>query len=125
MCFLQTVTCCHNYQSSSQTCTWVESPGVLPQTPAESVLSSSSWSAEDTTRTFHFHDITNIIITLFWFTLPAIIQVSVSNLVFAPQQAVGLIVNTGADKVHAVILNPEVEISEPEHQPASGQEQEI
>lgn len=41
----------------------------------------------------------------------------VSNLVFAPQQVVVLIVDTGADKVHAVVLNSEVEISKPEHQP--------
>lgn len=41
-----------------------------------------------------------------------------SNLVFAPQQVVGLIVDTGADKVHAMVLNSEVEISKPEHQPA-------
>lgn len=40
-----------------------------------------------------------------------------SNLVFAPQQVVGLIVDTGADKVHAMVLNSEVEISKPEHQP--------
>lgn len=40
-----------------------------------------------------------------------------SNLVFAPQQFVGLIVDAGANKVHAVVLNSEVEIPEPEHQP--------
>lgn len=28
-----------------------------------------------------------------------------------------MIVDTGADKVHAVVLNSEVEISKPEHQP--------
>lgn len=40
-----------------------------------------------------------------------------SDLVFAPEQVVGLIVDAGADKVHAVVLNSEVEISKPEHQP--------
>ncbi len=47
----------------------------------------------------------------------------VSYLVFAPQQAVGLIVDTGADEVHAVVLNSKVEISKPEHQPAPRQGQ--
>lgn len=42
---------------------------------------------------------------------------SASHLVFAPQQIVVLIGDTGADKVHAMVLNSEVEISEPEHQP--------
>lgn len=40
-----------------------------------------------------------------------------SHLVFAPQQVVGLIVDAGADKVHAVVLDSEVEISKPENQP--------
>lgn len=31
-----------------------------------------------------------------------------SDLVFAPQEAVGLIVDAGANKVHAVVLNSEV-----------------
>lgn len=39
------------------------------------------------------------------------------HLVFAPQQVVVLAVDTGANKVNSMILNPEVEISEPEHQP--------
>lgn len=38
------------------------------------------------------------------------------HLVFAPQQAVVLLVDAGADKVHAVVLNSEVEISKPENQ---------
>lgn len=42
---------------------------------------------------------------------------SVSHLVFGPQQAVVLIVDARADEVHAVVLNSEVEISEPEQQP--------
>lgn len=41
----------------------------------------------------------------------------VSNLVFAPQQAERLVVDTGADEVHAVVLNSEVKISKPEDQP--------
>lgn len=44
-CYIEIVTCCHKYQSLSQTCMWAESPEVLPQTPEASVLSSSSWSA--------------------------------------------------------------------------------
>lgn len=39
------------------------------------------------------------------------------HLVFAPQQVVVLAADAGANKVNSVILNPEVEISEPEHQP--------
>ena len=39
-----------------------------------------------------------------------------SNLVFAPQQVVGLIVDAGADKVQAVVLDSEIEISKPEDQ---------
>lgn len=39
------------------------------------------------------------------------------HLVFAPQQPVVLAADAGADKVNSMILNPEVEISEPEHQP--------
>lgn len=38
------------------------------------------------------------------------------HLVFAPQQAVVLLVDAGADKVHAVVLNSEVEIAKPENQ---------
>lgn len=38
------------------------------------------------------------------------------HLVFAPQQAVVLLVDADADKVHPVVLNSEVEISKPENQ---------
>lgn len=44
-------------------------------------------------------------------------KVALLNLVFAPQQVVGLIVDAGADKVHAVVLDSEVEISKPENKP--------
>lgn len=46
--------------------------------------------------------------------------VSLPDLVFAPQQAVVLIIDAGADEVHAVVLNSEVKISKPEHHPGCG-----
>lgn len=46
-----------------------------------------------------------------------------SDLVFAPQQVVLLIIDAGAHKVHAVVLYSEVEISKPEHQPGPRQGQ--
>lgn len=39
------------------------------------------------------------------------------HLIFAPQQAIVLAADAGANKVNSMILNPEVEISEPEHHP--------
>lgn len=42
----KTGTCCHSFQSSRQTCTWVENREALPQIPEESLPPSSSWSAE-------------------------------------------------------------------------------
>lgn len=43
----ETVTCCHSFQSSRQTCTWEENREALPQIPEEWLPPSSSWSAED------------------------------------------------------------------------------
>lgn len=45
------------------------------------------------------------------------VSVSLPDLVFAPQKAVVLIIDAGADEVHAVVLNSEVKVSKPEHHP--------
>lgn len=46
---------------------------------------------------------------------------SLSYLVLAPEQVVGLVVNTGAHVVHAVVMDAEVEIPKPEDQPVEGE----
>ena len=61
LCYLEELTCCHKYQSLSQTCMWAESPEALRQIPVGSVLSSSWWSAGNhNTKTIH--DLLNIIL---------------------------------------------------------------
>lgn len=44
---------------------------------------------------------------------------AVSDLVFTPQQAVVVVFDAGAYEVHAMVLNPEVKISKPEHHPGT------
>lgn len=46
-----------------------------------------------------------------------------SNLVFAPEQLVGLVVDTGVHKVHVVVLDAEVQIPKPDDQPGPRQRQ--
>lgn len=102
------VTCCRRCRSRGQTCTWAGSPEALPRTPAGPAPPSSSSSAEDTNRRQTASGSRTLRSR----------GLGVSGyLVFAPQEVVGPLVDAGADKVHPVVLNPEVEIPEPEHQP--------
>lgn len=49
-----------------------------------------------------------------------VVLISLAYLVHAPEQLVGLLVDTGVHKVHVVVLDAEVEIAKPEDQPVVG-----
>lgn len=106
------LTCYHKCLSISQTCTWAESPEAPPQTAGAYLLCPSSCSTVSDKTFYHT-----------WLhSLQLVTQrcgrlMSRCHLIFAPQQVVVLAADAGANKVNSMILNPEVEISEPEHQP--------
>lgn len=105
------VTCYHKYLTSGQTCTWAGSSVLLLQTLAAALLFSSTWSTENNNNN------TYDACLCWWGTNRDWEPVKGLNLIVAPQQVVGLIADAGANKVHAVVLYSEVEISKPEHQP--------
>lgn len=118
---------------------WVENLAAPPQIPVETLPPSSSWSAEgEIMSTVKLHTFSRNLLTKISPNVLlknidrfdhcvcvcacacACVCVCVSDLVFTPQQAVVVVLDAGADEVHAVVLNSKVKISKPEHHPGSG-----
>lgn len=91
---------------------WAESPEAPPQTAGAYLLCPSSCLTANDKAFFP-----TWLCSLQLMTQRCGRLLSRCHLVFAPQQVVALAADAGANKVKSMILNPKVEISEPEHQP--------